>query len=308
MASHAGKKQSQTSRLIALEPRFVFDGALVADVEEAIAEASASQADAPAPVHAADDLARAAEAQVASRTAQEAPGDGEDTATADTLAFNGEVAFVDASLPDLDTLLADIPDGTRVFMLDADRDGMAQMVEAMRGLSDVSAVHILTHGEPGELQLGSATLNAETMSTLYRSALASIGANLTADADILIYGCDFTAGADGLATASLLAEITGADVAGSNDVTGHGDLGGNWDLETTVGEIEAQSIEAEGWHSTLQVVPSTNLDFSGTPTIEATGAPVTGTTTFAVNDVFRFSNVGSFADGNGNTITVDALV
>ena len=44
----------------------------------------------------------------------------------------------------------------------------------------ITGVHILSHGQAGEISLGTATLNAETMSTIYRSALASIGGNLSA--------------------------------------------------------------------------------------------------------------------------------
>ena len=61
---------------------------------------------------------------------------------------------------------------------------------------------------------------------------------LTADADLLIYGCDIAATQAGEALVSGLAALTGADVAASDDTTGHASLGGDWDLEHRVGPIE----------------------------------------------------------------------
>ena len=87
-----------------------------------------------------------------------------------------------------------MPTGTRIVLIDGARDGVAQMVDALRGTEGITGIHILSHGRAGEISLGTATLDAETMSTIYRSALASIGANLSGEADILVYGCNFAAG------------------------------------------------------------------------------------------------------------------
>ncbi|MBQ4783340.1 DUF4347 domain-containing protein, partial [Pectobacterium versatile] len=57
--------------------------------------------------------------------------------------------------------------------------------------------------------------------------LATLGAALTESGDLLLYGCE-VAQSSGQSFVSLLAQITGADIAASNDTTG---LGGDWDLE-----------------------------------------------------------------------------
>jgi len=74
---------------------------------------------------------------------------------------------------------------------------------------------------------------------------------LTADGDILVYGCDFSAGSAGLAAARILGDITGADIAGSVNDTGAADLGGDWNLETQIGSIEAKAIDAPSWRGLL---------------------------------------------------------
>ena len=54
----------------------------------------------------------------------------------------------------------------------------------------------------------------------------------------MIYGCNFGEGEAGQAAAVRLAELTGADIAASDDLTGSTELGGDWDLEVQTGTIE----------------------------------------------------------------------
>ena len=51
-----------------------------------------------------------------------------------------------------------------------------------------------------------------------------------------------------------MAALTGADVAASDDLTGAAELGGDWELEVSVGTIEVQTLEAHNWMGTLQTV------------------------------------------------------
>jgi hypothetical protein len=72
--------------------------------------------------------------------------------------------------------------------------------------------------------------------------LKAWGAALSADADILLYGCNVGADAAGKAFVNLLAQATGADVAASDDLTGNAALGGDWDLEVKTGAIESLGL------------------------------------------------------------------
>ncbi|GJL61425.1 MAG: hypothetical protein NPIRA04_00790 [Nitrospirales bacterium] len=76
------------------------------------------------------------------------------------------------------------------------------------------------------------------MQNEYADELSVIGQALGAEADFLIYGCNFGEGEAGQAAAARLAQLTGADVAASNDLTGSAGLGGDWDLEVATGHIE----------------------------------------------------------------------
>jgi hypothetical protein len=68
-----------------------------------------------------------------------------------------EIVFVDAAVNDIDTILANIDPSFQVHVVDADVDGVEYMASVLEGMSDVSAVHIISHGAEGQFQLGSAT-------------------------------------------------------------------------------------------------------------------------------------------------------
>ena len=68
---------------------------------------------------------------------------------------------------------------------------------------------------------------------------------LADDADILIYGCNLAASESGEMLVESLASLTGADVAASDDLTGHESLGGDWELEYRAGEIDAEVVVNE---------------------------------------------------------------
>jgi hypothetical protein len=149
-----------------------------------------------------------------------------------------EIVFVDPTVPNYEALMAGIEPHVEVIMLDATRDGMEQIAESLAGRSDIDAIHLISHGSSGELQLGTGTLTAESMSGEYANEMATIRESLSDQADFLVYGCNFGDGSEGVEAVNLLAEITGADVAASSDRTGHIDLGGDWEFEVQVGSIE----------------------------------------------------------------------
>ncbi|MEN0041046.1 MAG: DUF4347 domain-containing protein, partial [Pseudomonadota bacterium] len=162
-----------------------------------------------------------------------------------------EIVFIDGSLPDIDGLLASLEPGVVVHVLDQDRDGVLQMAELLEEETDFEAIHIFSHGEPGALQLGTATLDAESIVGIHRGALAAIGDALTASGDLLIYGCNFGQGELGREAAGRLASVTGADIAASDDLTGSESLAGDWDLELELGQVETQAWSAPDWNHIL---------------------------------------------------------
>ena len=130
-----------------------------------------------------------------------------------------EIVFIDSRVPDAAQLIEDITTQSGrqvdVILLDAERDGLAQIAEALAGREDVSAVHIIGHGGDGVIQLGNRIVTAGTLEA--NAGLVGIWGNaLTADADILLYGCDVAATEEGRMLVDALARITGADVSATS--------------------------------------------------------------------------------------------
>ena len=73
-----------------------------------------------------------------------------------------EIVFVDAAVPDAQTLidgvLAARPAGTtiEVVRLSSGSDGLKQISDLSSAEHNLDAIHIISHGGPGQLQLGSA--------------------------------------------------------------------------------------------------------------------------------------------------------
>ncbi|MDX2245013.1 MAG: DUF4347 domain-containing protein [Leptolyngbyaceae cyanobacterium bins.302] len=151
------------------------------------------------------------------------------------------IAFIDSSVADYQSLAATIAPDTTVYILDPLQDAISQITQVLLQHSGIASVHLISHGSTGSLQFGSTSLNANNLSS-YSQQLQSWATVLTSDADILLYGCEIGASELGQAFVQQLAQITGADVAASDDVTGSSTLGGDWELEVNTGEIAASQI------------------------------------------------------------------
>ena len=148
------------------------------------------------------------------------------------------IVFIDSMVDDYEMLMAGVKPGLEVVMLDDSQDGIVQITQSLKGRSGLSSLHIVAHGDAGELWVGIGFVNSNTLEQ-YKQDLQSWGAALAPDADILLYGCNIAAGEIGRQFVELFSELTGADVAASSNLTGSAALGGDWELEVKVGNVEA---------------------------------------------------------------------
>ena len=130
---------------------------------------------------------------------------------------------------------------TQVVLIDSQSDGVDQISDYLSRHTGIESIHIVSHGTDGEVRLGNTVLNANTLDA-YAGQIAAWSSSLTSSADILFYGCDLAATEDGQLVIEALSELTGADINASDDLTGHADLGGDWDLEYVVGHIETDVV------------------------------------------------------------------
>ncbi|WP_423204654.1 Ig-like domain-containing protein [Pseudomonas kribbensis] len=225
-----GQRTPAAPLIMSLEPRMLFDGAVAATV----ADTAAAQPDS----HPTADAAKAptADHPVASKDTH---GQADATPAASPVAVPGQaVVFVDARVKDADSLLKGVAPGTQVVKLDANKDGLQQIADYLDQHQGISTVEIIAHGNAGDLWLGNSYLSADNVAQ--RSAvLAEIGKDMNVGGDILIYGCYTAEGDRGLSFVDSLAQLTGRDVAASNNRTG---VGGDWDLEIATGKIESANV------------------------------------------------------------------
>jgi len=294
-----GRRLRHTAiRPLVLEQRFMFDGAAVATaVDSHVADTALSDALA---------VAGAVAAQTEQGVFGHAQEDGAEHGPqvlreADPALNNGrtEVAFVDTGVVDWQRLVEGIRPGVEVVLLDAGESGLAQIAAWAQTHSGYDAIHLLSHGSDGVLYLGSTVLSSASLNDVStREKLAAVGASLAADGDLMLYGCDLAASQAGQDFIATLSDITGADVAASDDSTGTTRLGGDWSLEKTTGTIDTASVMASGSQNTWDhELANTTADFT-TSTVASDYSSVTTTVNGVTITITTTSSDGITAQDN----------
>lgn len=166
------------------------------------------------------------------------------------------LVFIDNRVVGYQSLLASLGPDTDWYVLTPDEDGLTQMLRLLNGYHSLDAIQIISHGAPGALFLGSASLTVDDLAA-YAGALSTLGASVTETGDLLLYGCDVGQGSIGQAFITHLAQATGADVSASDDPTGSASLGGDWVLERSTGPVEAAALSAAGYAALLDTFDGT---------------------------------------------------
>ncbi|MEZ4870007.1 MAG: DUF4347 domain-containing protein [Caldilineaceae bacterium] len=223
--------------------------------------------------------------------------------------------FVDSSVADYATLLTGLTDpALSVVVLDPHRDGLHEIATVLQQQEDITAVHVLSHGHDGALQLGNRVVGSDALHT-YAHDLQIMRAALAPGGDILLYGCNLAATPTGLNFLDEFAQATGADVAASADLTGARAGGGDWDLEVQTGLIEAtipfnRAAQAAfaGLLGTITVDAGGGGDYT---TIQAAVNNASPGDEIVVNDgtyneSINLNNMGSAIGGSPGDITIRA--
>lgn len=261
---------------LALEPRVMFDGAAASATDQ-------QQGDSTRPP----------EAPTAERSAIEAPrseaaaganAQGSPAAAAASTLPPQHLLVVDSRVEQRELLSAQASPGVTVLVVDSNEDGLAAISAELARLGQVDSIQILSHGAAGQFTLGSRNISSDNVDQL-ASQLQGWQSSLTQDADIQLCGCNVGAGVSGQTLVNELARWTGADVGASIDATGASADGGNWTLETTVGEVDKALALGEG---TLAAFDGLLADASPTVTLDVGGEEVLLGGTF--NFIASFTN------------------
>ncbi|WP_154715566.1 DUF4347 domain-containing protein, partial [Pectobacterium fontis] len=305
---HAVTLTSNTPLGYALEARMLFDGAIAATADQTTTTQDSAAQTATAASHTENSTHQT------DTSSDNAADDTTVAVASDPTTSSKDVVFIDTSVADYQTLLNQVPSGTEVVLLDSSADGLSQMTEWAKTHSGYDTIHIISHGSEGRLHLGAITLDSDNVASR-QSDLSTLGAALTENGDILLYGCSVASG-EGMSFINAIATATGADVAASSDLTGDTVKGGNWTLEQRVGSdaIQADALAFSDYNQLLTLVSFDSNDFSSNAATYT--KPVTGIDiTFSGVDGYSFANnlgsnynvfpdSGSNSTGDGTRLTI----
>src|SRR5919202_38075 len=102
------------------------------------------------------------------------------------------LVFLDSNVEDYQSLISGVSPNAEVIILDETLDGIEQITERLAIEQNIEAIHIISHGSPGAVQLGANTLNSSNIES-YSPQLQQWRKALIPGADILLYGCNVAA-------------------------------------------------------------------------------------------------------------------
>ncbi|MEG4208367.1 FG-GAP-like repeat-containing protein, partial [Microcoleus sp. Pol7_A1] len=136
---------------------------------------------------------------------------------------------IDLNVENYQSLISGVSPNAQVIILDETRDGIEQITERLTIEQNIEAIHIISHGSPGAVQLGANTLNNSNIES-FGPLLKQWRKALIPGADIIFYGCNIAAGDTGHQFLAQLHQLTGANIAANTNTTGNSERGGTWDI------------------------------------------------------------------------------
>ena len=185
------------------------------------------------------------------------------------------VVLIDKNLTDSSLLASAVLPDTKVWLYDGAHESAGQVLTDLEHWAkstdtQIQSLSILSHGAAGEFELGNQWISTTTLS---QTAVGweQLRGLLAPDAAIELYGCDVAeAGSAGQALIDQLADLSGAAVFASTNLTGEG---GDWNLEAESDKFGSPSATAEvgpfdytilaEYDATLAAFTVTNTNDSG---------------------------------------------
>ena len=165
------------------------------------------------------------------------------------------IVFIDSQVKDYREITKSFRENTEVYLINSNEDGFNRIDEILQDRKNINALHLIGHGSAGQILFGNAFLNNDTIDN-YKSTLTSIGQSLSDTGDILFYGCNVTSTEQGKLLIKKISEITKADIAASDDLTGKG---GDWELEKQFGLIGEEELKVKNYNHALGSLSTTGV-------------------------------------------------
>lgn len=202
-----------------------------------------------------------------------------------------EVAFIDSKVDDLATLLTGLRRGVEPILLSAGERPARQMARVIAERQRLTAIHVIAHGVPGQLNFGTRALALETLEEDAQD-LNKIGKALGPEGKLLLWSCDAGQGARGSAFVQGLVRLTGADVRAATGRVGSPVLGARWELDVAYGkgkEPVLPPLSAQGMARYLGILAGLQRDNQPVARL----APLASVTSVVTDAISR---LGEFID------------
>ena len=149
-----------------------------------------------------------------------------------------EVVFIDPSVQDSATIVAQLPQGALVVRLSPGTDGVAQISAHLAKKRDLSAIRIISHGNAGYFVLNGKRIDGDFLRD-HGDRISPWGRALAENGTIDFLTSDLAASDSGNDLIQAVENLTANEVNASDDTTGSADHDGDWILED--GDVDAAS-------------------------------------------------------------------
>lgn len=185
-----------------------------------------------------------------------------------------DLVIIDAAVEQPEFFVDHLGWGQTGILLPSDST-LTTVTDQVTQYHNLRALHVISHGSPGQLHLGRTIVTAEYLqadqpeesAVSPRSLLQAWGRAIAPDGDILIYGCEVAATPAGQALLHTLHHLTQADIAASSNLTGASGRHGDWQLENSIGTVTAVLPLANDYTTVLKQLTVTSSADSGQGTL-----------------------------------------
>ncbi|WP_221793353.1 DUF4347 domain-containing protein [Oceanobacter mangrovi] len=153
------------------------------------------------------------------------------------------LTVIDQSVPDWEDIYYAITTG-EILLLDPQQDPVEQILGAVSKMPGVELINIVSHGRDGEITLSNQRIDSHALA-LQQDLWQAIGQQMDTDGQIQVFGCEVARTDAGKNFINALATSTGAEVAGSVDLTGDAGQSGDWTLEYLSGGRQMEAGESD---------------------------------------------------------------
>ena len=127
------------------------------------------------------------------------------------------IAILDPTIPECDRLADGIKPDTATYILENKVNAIEQITTILAQHTGIESLHIITHGGSGKIYLGTTELNSSNIEN-YSQQLQQWRRALSANASIILYGCNVAAEKSGHLFLTQLNQLTGANIADRKSV------------------------------------------------------------------------------------------